>query len=508
MLTPEQLDSYPDALVELWSRTEQSIIADMAERINGFDLFIPSAQWQYEKLKEMGMLEEEIIKALAAQSQRSQKELKALFTKAGVQTLAFDDKIYQKAGLTPIALQDSPTLQRILAAGLERTNGLFKNLANSAAAAGSRQFERALDLAYLQTSTGAFSPTEAIKNAIKELSKGGLEAVVYESGRVDHLDVAVRRAVLTGLNQTSAQLQLARADEMGCDLVAVTAHAGARPSHAVWQGGIYSRSGKNDRYEEFETATGYGTGAGLCGWNCKHSFYPFFEGISKPIYTKKDLASFEAKTITYNGQKMTKYEATQKQRYIERQIRRWKREEAAMQAAGLSTEEAKAKIAKWIALQKDFLKQTELKRQYDREWVGKAAKRITGASSGAIKDPMRQWKHAERYYEEIRKRTDDVDKIAKATGWSKKSIQEIKNHMFINEYLLNGEMQRFAPEYNQAVAWQRLAEGKRIQESDYVLLRHEYLELTLMHKKGYTYDEAHNIANQYHFWAVLIKEGE
>ena len=369
MLTPQQLDHYPDTLVELWARTEQSIIADMARRINGFDLFIPSAQWQLAKVKEMGQMEEYILQELAAQSYRSWDDLKALMTEAGMKTLAFDDHLYQAAGLTPTALKDSPALQAVLLAGLDKTNGLFQNLTNSAAAAGSRQFERALDLAYMQVTTGAFGHTEAVRNAIKQLSRGGLEAVVYDSGRVEHLDVAVRRAVLTGVNQTAAKLQIARADEMGCDLVEVTAHAGARPSHAVWQGGIYSRSGKSDQYENFEYATGYGTGPGLCGWNCRHNFHPYFEGISKPAYTQEELEQFNAKNYEYNGVKMTEYEATQKQRYIERQIRRWKREEQAMQAAGLSTQEAKAKVAHWNAIQKDFLKQTGLKRQYDREKV-------------------------------------------------------------------------------------------------------------------------------------------
>ena len=219
MLTPEQLDHYPDALVELWARTEQSIIADMARRINGFDLFIPSAQWQLAKVKEMGQVEEYILQELAAQSYRSWDDLKALMIEAGMKTLEFDDHIYERAGLRPAALKNSPALQAVLLAGLDKTNGLFRNLTNSAAAAGSRQFERALDLSYMQVTTGAFSHTEAIKNAIKQLSRGGLEVVVYDSGRVEHLDVAVRRAVLTGVNQTAAQLQIARADEIGCDLV-------------------------------------------------------------------------------------------------------------------------------------------------------------------------------------------------------------------------------------------------------------------------------------------------
>ncbi len=510
MLTPEQLDHYPDALVELWARTEQSIIADMARRINGFDLFIPSAQWQLAKVKEMGQVEEYILQELAAQSYRSWDDLKALMIEAGMKTLEFDDHIYERAGLRPAALKNSPALQAVLLAGLDKTNGLFRNLTNSAAAAGSRQFERALDLAYMQVTTGAFSHTEAIKNAIKQLSRGGLEVVVYDSGRVEHLDVAVRRAVLTGVNQTAAQLQIARADEIGCDLVEVTAHAGARPSHAVWQGGIYSRSGKSEQYENFEYATGYGTGPGLCGWNCRHSFFPYFEGISRPAYTPEELEQFNAKNYEYNGIRMTEYEATQKQRYIERQIRRWKREEQAMKAANLPTDEAKAKIAKWNAVQKDFLKQTGLKRQYDREWVYRATKGnwkksvVQNVKSGIIgagkvsgaRNPFgkKADEHAERYYGLVRSMQTDVAKIAATTGILKDDIRAVKEYIFLEKHDLgNGYLEYFAPDYMMAESWQRLIDGKP-ETHDLVLLQHELMERDLI-KRGYSQADAHRLAS-------------
>lgn len=377
MLTPEQLDHYPDSLVELCAQVEADILADMARKINAYDYYTAASAHQKQKLVELGNTYDDIMKRLSAVSGKSKEELRRIMQEAGTEALKNDDDIYKAAGLSLGNVNQSPALQAVLLAGLDKTNGLFKNLTNSAAAAGSRQFERALDLAYMQVTTGAFSHNEAIKHAIKQLSKSGLEAVVYNSGRVEHLDVAVRRAVLTGVNQTAAKLQIARADEMSCDLVEVTAHAGARPSHAVWQGGIYSRSGKSDQYESFEYATGYGTGAGLCGWNCRHSFFPYFEGVSRPAYTPEELERFNAKNYEYNGVKMTEYEASQKQRYIERQIRRWKREDQAMQAAKLPTEEAKAKIAHWNAVQKDFLEKTGLKRQYDREWAQKATDRLS-----------------------------------------------------------------------------------------------------------------------------------
>lgn len=124
----------------------------------------------------------------------------------------------------------------------------------------------------------------------------------------------------------------------------------------------------------------YGTGAGLGGWNCRHSFFPYFEGMAR-AYTDKQLKSYEARDYTCNGQAMTEYEATQQQRYIERQIRRWKREEAALGAAGLPTDEATAKIAKWRDKQQDFLSKTGLKRRADREEIASLVLRRRGLSA-------------------------------------------------------------------------------------------------------------------------------
>ena len=226
-----------------------------------------------------------------------------------------------------------------------------------------------LDRAWLQVSTGGFDANTAIRNAIKELTRQGLTTVDYASGRTMSVEAAVRMNVVTGVNQTALRLQDTLADEMDSDLVETTAHSGARPSHARWQGQVFSRSGKSKKYPDFRRATGYGTGPGLGGWNCRHSFHPYFDGMAR-TYGAKELKKLEAKSITYNGEKLTEYEASQRQRYIERQIRRWKREQQAMKSAGQPQEEAKAKLKEWRARQTDRVEQTGLKRQYDRERAG------------------------------------------------------------------------------------------------------------------------------------------
>lgn len=127
--------------------------------------------------------------------------------------------------------------------------------------------------------------------------------------------------------------------------------------------------GLSPEVQKLRGGYGYGTGDGLCGWNCNHSFFPYVEGAPR-TYSKAQLKDYSAKNITYNGQQLTEYEALQQQRYIERGIRRWKREEVAMKAAGQPTDEARAKVRAWQARQRDFIKQTRLKRDSSREQIG------------------------------------------------------------------------------------------------------------------------------------------
>lgn len=369
MLKPRQIETLPERLVELYAKVEMDIIADMARRISGMDYFMDSAYWQYQKAIEMGNFHGWIMQALGAQTGKTRAELERLMLEAGHKALSFDTAIYRRAGLSPPPISASPGLRQVIADGISRTCGVFENLTGTTANTATKQFERALDRAWLQIQSGAFSSGEAIRGAVKSISSGGVECIAYPSGHVDHIDVAVRRATVTGVNQTSLRLQNELADEMGSDLVETTAHAGARPEHAAWQGKVFSRSGSSHKYPPFVESTGYGTGSGLGGWNCRHSFFPFFEGVSEPAYTKSELKDMNAAQYTYNGERLTEYEATQKQRAIERNIRRWKREKASMDSAGFDTSEARLKVAKWQKVQRDFIEQTGLKRQYDREKI-------------------------------------------------------------------------------------------------------------------------------------------
>ncbi len=189
-----------------------------------------------------------------------------------------------------------------------------------------KAYQDALDLAQMQVSTGVFDYNTAVRNAVKSLTASGLRFVDYASGHVNHADVAVRRAVMTGVSQMSGKISEHNAAELETDLVEVTAYAGARPDHAEWQGRWYSLSGKSKKYPSLVEVTGYGMGAGLKGWNCRHDFYPVLEGISVPAYTEEELRNIDPPPVEYKGETLTYYECTHKQRKMETAIRKTKRE--------------------------------------------------------------------------------------------------------------------------------------------------------------------------------------
>ena len=379
MLRPDYLEGLPDPLIELYAQAADDILADMARRISTYDYWIPAAEYQRQKLIEMGATHDYVMSRLSKLTGKSNHELVKLFKEAGHEALDADSTIYKAQGLKPPTLNTSKPLQMVLESGLTKTAGTFRNLTKTTARAGAAQFVGALDRAYMRITTGGMDYGASVRSAIKDLVNQGLTAISYPSGHRDTLETAVRRAVITGVNQTALQMQLALADEMECDLVETTAHGGARPTHAVWQGKVFSRSGKTRGYPDFVQATGFGSVTGLGGANCRHSFFPYFEGGPR-AYSEDDLKKFDEKSYEYDGHAMTEYEATQQQRYIERQIRRWKRENVAMNAAGQDAYDSAAKVKEWQDRQADFLRQTGLKRQTDREQIANYVRKEAGAA--------------------------------------------------------------------------------------------------------------------------------
>lgn len=372
MLTAAQFDRISEPVVRLYDQYQQSVLDDIARRLARMGQITSTSAWQMQRLTESGKVYEQAIRELSELTGRSEAALRQAFERAGVQAMRFDDAIYKAAGLEPLPLNLSPAMVQVLKTGLERTQGLFQNLTRTTAVSGQQAFERAADLIYLQVTSGAFDYQSALRSGIKRVAADGLTVIQF-SGRRDQLDVALRRTVLTGIGQVTGELQLRRADEMGVDLVAVSAHAGARnrgsgpANHEEWQGKVYSRQGATADYPDFVETTGWGTGEGLGGWNCRHSFYPFFPGISESAYSQAALDEMADKTVKYNGKELSQYDATQVQRAIERKIRRAKREAGALEAAGLDSAAERQQISMLQADMRSFVRQTGLQRQRFRE---------------------------------------------------------------------------------------------------------------------------------------------
>ena len=386
MLTPDYLESVADDAVKLYAELENTIIRDVARRIITAGVMTETARHQIKVMQQSGLLYNEIVNEIASLTSLSKQTIKKIFEDSVIETLKYDDSIYRKAGLKPIPLAQSPNLLQTLTAGLNKTQKDISNFVMTTAKNTSNEFVNIANKAYLQVTSGAFDYNTATFNAIEELSKNGID-ITYPSGKTDKIDVAVRRAILTGVNQTACKIQDERAEEMGCDLVEVSAHDGARvtkkkdwTNHAWWQGKVYSRSGTHPKYADFKETTGYGKIDGLGGVNCRHNYYPFFEGISKRNYTDKQLEEINNRKVMCNGKEYGEYEALQMQRRQERNVRKLKRELTGYEAIklnGTNQEQINRADSKFNQKAyelkqkekelKNFIEQTGLKRDRARE---------------------------------------------------------------------------------------------------------------------------------------------
>ena len=290
MLTPNQLAHCADDILKLYSRLEEEIIRDVARRISKTGIITETGKLQLNAMQELGTLNSDILKSLSKYTDKTEEQLKKLFEDAAVTATEYDNEIYRANGLNPKSIKVSATQMQTLEAGYKKTSGNLSNLTMTTAVTSQTGFINACSLAELKAESGAFSPQQAIVDAIKQVASEGA-FVLYPSGHRDRLDVAVRRNVMTGIGQTTGEICLANARELGCDLMEITAHAGARPSHSSWQGQIVSLSGRKGYLSLSDI--GYGTGDGFKGWNCRHDWFPYFEGSTR-MYLDKDLKDLEA----------------------------------------------------------------------------------------------------------------------------------------------------------------------------------------------------------------------
>lgn len=286
MLTPEYLNSCTDYLLGMYDQLQTEICCDIARKLVKTGRLTDSAWMQAKRVQQSGKLMEDVISYVASIANLSEAEVKRMFNEAGLKNIEYDSAPLRNAGID-VDLKLSPAMQQVLKANIQKTNGDIRNLTMTTSVAAQTQYMDAVNMAHMKVVSGGFSYSRAIADAIRSAAVQG-NSVLYRTGACSKLDVAVRRAVLTSVNQTAGKITEQYASDMGAEYYETSAHSGARPSHAVWQGRVFKIDGSSPSYPNFAEATGYGTGEGLCGWNCCHSFYPYWPGISKRAYTSEN----------------------------------------------------------------------------------------------------------------------------------------------------------------------------------------------------------------------------
>lgn len=383
----QQYEPSADRIIALYQQLEDDILSAVIRRILKMGYVSEASKHQLEVLQAAGLLYDDIVQLIADRTDACTAQVKALFEDAGVQTVAIDNSLHEAAGALPIDIRQDSSTRQVLEAGYKKTLGTMQNLVSTTATQTQTAFIQTCDRIYMQVSSGAFSYQEAIMNALRALADTGA-TVSYPTEHTDRMDVAVRRCVLTGVSQTAAAVSLRQAEDAGCYLMEITAHSGARPDHAEWQGQLVTITGKDagkiiDGLRVFTLSEiGYGSGEGFKGWNCRHNWHAYYPGFSTPNYTQEELKKLDEPCISYNGKLYTEYEISQMQRAQERRVRAWKRRcITAQEGVNSATDEATRataqaefdRSARYLknneAKLKDFCRQTGQDRDRFREQV-------------------------------------------------------------------------------------------------------------------------------------------
>lgn len=396
MLDPHYLQQIADGAENIAGQLHEYIIRQIVDRMmirlgRGDDYLLTSSdRWRIQTLQDAGYLLEDITAELAKYTNRQEREIKAAMEEAGIKALEYDHKIYEAAGLSPMPLTQSPALIRLMERNYRATLGEWNNYTRTTAQAAQSLFLNECDLAYNKVLSGAVSYSQAVREAVESVASGGVY-VDYPSGHRDTIETATARAVRTGIAQAAGDIALKRMEEMDWDIILVSAHIGARTgdggqnpgNHLWWQGQFYSRTGKDKRFPNFYEVTGYGTGVGLSGYNCRHSFGSG-DGVNNPY---KDIQ-------TADNYRMEKLE--QRQRALERRVRKTKREVMGLQEAVEKCKDEAAKFELQQALDRksyllqrqnkaysEFCKENDLRPLNERLQIAKWSREQAAKARGA-----------------------------------------------------------------------------------------------------------------------------
>nr|DAJ01496.1 MAG TPA: minor capsid protein [Caudoviricetes sp.] len=378
--TPEILDALPEELAKIYRALENTLLDEICSRLVFADQLNEVTVQDIRALRSHGIDLRSIEEAISKTAGISKQKLNSLLNDVVERNQKYYTEVIDLAHVTqPETLVDAATVDAIK----QQTHDTFRNLTASMGflvgntmLKPARAYQWALDNAEMQIQSGAISYNQAIANVVRQLADSGIKVVDYESGHRDFIDVAARRAVMTGVNQICAKYTEKSAEYLDTPYFEVSAHAGARDipgkspwsSHKAWQGLVYSTR-SNDIYPSIYDVCGLGAVDGLEGANCRHRRNVWVEGVSERTYTDEQLAHIDDDLgCTFDGKKYTAYDATQMQRRVERQIIKQKKLVTAYKASEQKDEyyAAKAKLARLNAKYKAFSEAAGLPMQWER----------------------------------------------------------------------------------------------------------------------------------------------
>lgn len=376
-MTQGEIEKLTAKTENIFSELEIRIMSDIVRRIKENGVSTASADWQLTRLQQLGMSQEEIQKYIQSALEASEKEMEKIFSDKAYEEYYGHERFYKFADMQQIPFEENIVLQRLIEATKEQLKGEYKNLTASMGfairdpatgkikSAPLMDFYRStMDNAVLDIQSGAFDYNTVLKRTIKQMTDSGIRYIDYDSGRRDRVNVAARRAVLTGFRQVQGKINEQVAAELHTNMYEVSYHVGARPSHQPWQGRVYSM-------EQLHSVCGLGTVTGLKGANCYHDYKPFPPGSIR-TYTDEQLRQMnqeENTPKTYNGKEYTTYEALQQQRKMERGMRAQRQQIKLLQSGEADEQDiilAKAKYQGQMQTYKDFSEKMKLPEQKTR----------------------------------------------------------------------------------------------------------------------------------------------
>lgn len=380
--TPELLDALPEELAELYRGLEDTLLTEICSRLKLRDELNEVTVQGIKALRSHGIDLKEIEKTIQKATGISEKKLNELIDDVVERNQKYYTELIDLAHITQpetlVSIDDTWAIYQQTKRDLRNITQSMGFLVDAGRTMlpPAKAYQWALDNAVMQVQSGAINYNQAIKTAVKQLADSGLKVADYESGHRDQIDVAARRAVMTGVSQLCAKYTEQSAEYLETPYYEVSAHAGARDkpgpspwsSHKDWQGKVYSIH-IGDIYPSIYDVCGLGAVDGLEGANCRHRRFPWVEGVSERTYTDEQLAHIDdGLGCTFDGKTYTAYEATQMQRRIERTIRKQKRLKNAYEAAGLTSDATTAniKLRRLNAKYKEFSKAAGMPKQRER----------------------------------------------------------------------------------------------------------------------------------------------